>query len=74
MKKIMIVLVLLCLSGCATSQHRDEPPYWSQVGEEIPPAEVLGRLPPERSLKIETKAGQAFQLLQWLWGIGSQTR
>ena len=83
------VAAFLLLAGCVVTEprprsgEREDPPVVAQaercycsVGEEVPPAEVLGRTYDKaEQLQPTTKFGQVSTGLQWLWSIlGSQLK
>jgi hypothetical protein len=80
-------MALLSLAGCQSEgKTKEKPPvvraeevsepYCSTVGNEVPPAEVLGKTYDKaEQLKPTTKLGQAATGIQWLWSIlGSQLK
>ena len=74
-KTIPALLLVLCCAGCQSFMVRqaDDPDSWRNVGEEIPPACVLGKTYDKaEQLKPTTRAGQVMTGLQWLWSIGSE--
>jgi len=86
-KALALAAMVSLLAGCVATEPRprsggrEEPPVVAQaercaVGEEVPPAEILGRTYDKaEQLQPTTRFGQVSTGLQWLWSIlGSQLK
>ena len=81
MRKILAAMaMLLVLAGCSPDTRpraeNDVPGYvanrpsiYATVGEEVPPANILGSTYNRGEVKEDTKWGQFSTGAQWLWGI-----